>query len=154
MTGESGRVVLIMVGGRVVPLPAVELADALDRYAAARVGQDRRTRAPRRGETPRPAFQSGPWGAASEALRAVDHDPEISQIGPVIAAGGELGADRLPERELITLTEWATRNDVAERTARDWARTGRFPRATQLGNTWHVPADTPRPTRRRRKRTR
>lgn len=52
--------------------------------------------------------------------------------------------------EYISVREWAERNGVSERTARNYCAQGKIEGAYIVGKTWNIPADTDIPKRRRR----
>ena len=41
----------------------------------------------------------------------------------------------------ISVTEWAERNEVAERTARNYCAQGNIEGAYHVGKTWNIPED-------------
>ena len=56
----------------------------------------------------------------------------------------------MSHREFISAKEWASRHRISERTARNYCAHGRIEGAHRVGKTWNVPADAPRPYRRKK----
>ena len=53
----------------------------------------------------------------------------------------------------ISVTEFAEKFGISERTARNYCATGKIEGATLIGKTWSIPADAPLPSRKSRQRT-
>ena len=49
--------------------------------------------------------------------------------------------------EYISVTEFAEKHDLSERTVRNWCAAGKIEGAFLTGKTWSIPADAPLPTR-------
>lgn len=118
---------LVLVAG--VPLPAAEVAEALDRYALARLMDERRRPAGGR------AFRSAPWAAAVGQLRA--------------GASAENGAEGWGNTPLVGCAEYAVLVGRSPSTVRGWAAAGALEGARRAGRDWLIPVDAPPPTRRR-----
>ena len=55
--------------------------------------------------------------------------------------------------DYISVTEFAEKFGISERTARNYCATGKIEGATLIGKTWSIPADAPLPSRKSRQRT-
>ena len=55
--------------------------------------------------------------------------------------------------EYISVTEFAEKFGISERTARNYCATDKIEGATLIGKTWSIPADAPLPSRKSRQRT-
>lgn len=55
-------------------------------------------------------------------------------------------------REYISVREWAGKNGVSERTARNYCAVGKIDGAFLVGKTWNIPADVPVPGRKKKVR--
>ena len=49
--------------------------------------------------------------------------------------------------EYISITEFAAKFDVPERTVRNWCSTGRIPGAHLVGKTWNIPSEAMLPAK-------
>lgn len=121
-----------MVAG--VPLPADELAEALQQYEATRYLEGRKGRTDRREQ-----FEGWRFAAAARACL----DPEVSGSAHFPATAGQPGV------EWITLNAWARRHGVAGSTARRWVSRDMLS-GQRVGRDWLVEA-TARPPIRTRK---
>ena len=55
--------------------------------------------------------------------------------------------------DYISVTEFAEKFGISERTARNYCATGKIEGATLIGKTWSIPVDAPLPSRKSRQRT-
>lgn len=108
---------LVWIAG--VPLPAREVAEALDGYVLRRLLEDRK----RRRDQVTLAFRSAPWDEARRRLRAGAQDrPRSSTTEP-----------------WLSCAEYASIHNVTASTVRRWAQAGRISGARKQGNTWLIP---------------
>lgn len=51
--------------------------------------------------------------------------------------------------EYISVKEWAERQEIAKRTARNYCAQGKIKGAVLIGKTWNIPIDTALPERKK-----
>lgn len=119
-----------MVAG--VPLPAAEVAEALDAYLMGRLMNE--TRRPAGGV----AFRSAAWSAVVGRLY---NDPGASAQEPALVAGCT---------PLVGCHEYASLAGRSAATVRGWCGAGRLAGARRVGRDWLIPIDAPPPPDRRK----
>lgn len=127
MTGPR----VVLVAG--VPLPAAELAQALDAYVTGRLMDERRR--PAGGA----AFRSAPWSAV---VRRLENDA---------GAGAGIGVVDARFPPLVGCDEYGSMVGRSASTVRVWCSTGRLSGARRVGRDWRIPVTAEPPIDRRRR---